>query len=409
MKGDKKFIHLVLALGLLALGAAGMAAQTLSKPGLVRKPPVTPLPPVLVATVATGPVPVLVFGEGTVRPLREITLSAQVGGKVVFVSESLADGGRFSPDEVLVRIEREDYVLAVTSAQARVKDAQSKYMLAKAESEAAKQEWRDIRKGDGSPPALVARTPQLAAALAALEAAKADLQKAELNLTRTEIKAPFEGRVSQKNVDLGQVVSPNQGVAAIFSTEAAEIVVPLPDEDLYWLDVPGFSPGDGPGSPARVQARLAGRDMTWPGRVVRAQGKLDPGTRLIGLVVRVEQPYAASPPLAPGLFVSVEIEGRTLQTAALIPRAALRPDGLVWVVDGENRLVFRRVETARVQGDQAVVTAGLAEGERVAVSSLKAVTDGMAVRPVPQSTGTPAGDEPTAENRLEDPAGRDRS
>jgi hypothetical protein len=104
---------------------------------------------------------------------------------------------------------------------------------------------------------------------------------------------------------------------------------------------------------------------------------------MINVIIRVDKPYATRPPLAMGLFVAVEIEGRRLPKAAVLPRSALHEEDIVWVVDGESRLRFRKVDVARVQGDEVVVEAGLKDGERVVITPLKAVTDGMTIRNVP--------------------------
>jgi RND family efflux transporter MFP subunit len=233
----------------------------------------------------------------------------------------------------------------------------------------------------------VAKEPQLAAAQARLEADRADLRKARLNLERTKLKAPFKGRVGQESVDIGQYVTPGQPVAALYSTEAAELVVPLEVEDLLWFHVPGFTPGNGQGSPALVAAQIAGSERTWRGVVVRTEGKLDERTRMINVVIRVNNPYAQKPPLIFGLFVNVFIEGRTLPGAFNIPRSALRQGEVVWVVDGEGRLRFQRVDVARIQGEQVIIASGLKDGDRVVTSSLKAVSDRMQVRPIPAEPG----------------------
>jgi RND family efflux transporter MFP subunit len=218
-----------------------------------------------------------------------------------------------------------------------------------------------------------------------LAADQADLQKARLNLKRTELKAPFDGRVSDESVDIGQYVSAGKTVATLFSTRAAEIVVPFDDESLFWFDVPGFTPGDGDGSLARVITRIAGRDLSWSGKIVRAEGKLDERTRMVNVVVRVENPYATRPPLVAGLFVSVEIEGHTLENAAVIPRAALRENSMVWIVDEDGQLEFRKVVVARLETNHAILKSGLEDGDQVVTSGLKAVTDGMQVRIAPSS------------------------
>ncbi len=383
MRVRKGFIQALLVVALLALGIQGVIMMMARKPVLKKHEQVKQAPVVLTTTVQTGAQEVRIQGEGTVRPLREINLASQVAGKVTEVSPALVNGGEFAEGDVLFKIDPIDYQLAVTLAMAKVKDAESRLRLAQEESAAAREEWRSLYGGskkNKNPPPLVVKQPQLVAARAGLDASKSDLRKTRLALMRTTIKAPFTGRVSQKMVDIGQYVAPGLTVAVLFSTEAAEIVLPLEDDDLFWFHVPGFTPGQGAGSPAQVRARFAGRDLTWPGQVVRAEGKLDQRTRMVNVVVRVDKPYERKPPLAVGLFVSVEIKGRPLSGTVLIPRSALRQENTVWVVDSENRLHFRPVEVARIEGNHVLLRSGLKNGDQIVVSQLKIVTDGMAVR-----------------------------
>nr|MDJ0990949.1 hypothetical protein [Desulfobacterales bacterium] len=162
----------------------------------------------------------------------------------------------------------------------------------------------------------------------------------------------------------------------------------LESERLQWFHVPGFTGGSGEGARAAVRVTIAGQVREWPGRVMRAEGRIDEKTRLINVVVRVEKPYERKPPLAAGLFARVEIEGRTLEKATLLPRSALRPGGRIWVVDDDQRLRFRTVQVARIAREGVLLEAGLENGERVMVSQLKAVTDGMKVRPLDETTGS---------------------
>jgi hypothetical protein len=120
---------------------------------------------------------------------------------------------------------------------------------------------------------------------------------------------------------------------------------------------------------------------------MRAEGRIDERTRLINVVVRVDAPYARRPPLAAGLFATVEIEGRRIDAAAILPRAALRAGDQVWVVDDNQRLRFRNVHVARLSKAGALIDEGLAGGERIIVSNMKAVTDGMTVRPIDPAKG----------------------
>jgi RND family efflux transporter MFP subunit len=388
-KIKRRIIHFAIMVTIIGLGVVGFLALTASKPQLKRTKPPVPIPMVRVTKVQTGTKAITIRGEGTVRPLREIELVPQVGGKVVSVSPIMVDGGEFKKGDTLLRIDPLDYELAVTLARAKVKDAESRLKVAEEEAASALEEWQLLyqnnREVEKDPPALVAKKPQLAAAKARLAADWADLQKAQLHLKRTELKAPFDGRVSDESVDIGQYVTAGRSVATLFSTRAAEIIVPFDDESLYWFDVPGFTPGNGAGSSVKVIARVAGRDLSWSGKIMRAEGKLDQRTRMVNVVVRVEKPYATKPPLVAGLFVTVEIKGHTLENAAVIPRSALRENNTVWVVEDGGQLKYRSVEVARLGTNQAILSSGLEDGDMVVTSGLKAVTDGMQVRISPQS------------------------
>ncbi len=382
----KKFIQFGISVVLIAMGVVGFLVLTASKPEMKKRKPPAPVPMVRTIKTNSGPQTVYIKGEGTVRPLREIDLVPEVGGKVVGMSFALVNGGVFKEGDTLLQIDPVDYELAVTLARAKVKDAESRLELAEEEALAAVEEWRllypDSSSEDSKPSALVAKQPQLAAAQARLEADKADLRKALLHLERTKLKAPFAGRVGEEKVDVGQYVSPGQPLGTLYSTETAEIVVPLEGGDLFWFDVPAFTSTDGRGAPAVIRASIAGRELSWPGKVVRTEGRLDERTRMIHVVVRVDKPYARKPPLVFGLFVTVEIEGHKIEKAAIIPRGALHQGNVVWVLDQESRLRFRKVEVARVQGDEVIVTKGLEDGETVVTTPLKVVTDGMTVRMV---------------------------
>ena len=383
-KIKRRIIHFAVMLIVIGMGVAGFLALTASKPQLKRTKPPVPVPMVRVTKIQTGPKTITIQGEGTVKPLREIELIPQVSGKILSVSPIMVDGGEFQKGDSLLRIDPLDYELAVTLARARVKDSESRLKVAEEEAASAKEEWQLLyqnnREVEKEPPALVAKEPQLAAAKARLAADQADLQKAQLNLKRTVLKAPFDGRVSDESVDIGQYVAAGRSLASIFSTRAAQIVVPFDDESLYWFDVPGFTPGNGAGSQVKVIARVAGRDLNWPGKIMRAEGKLDERTRMVNVVVRVEKPYATKPPLVAGLFATVEIIGHTLENAAVIPRSALRENNIVWVVENGGQLKFRSVEVARMGTNQAILRSGLEDGDMVVTSGLKAVTDGMQVR-----------------------------
>jgi multidrug efflux pump subunit AcrA (membrane-fusion protein) len=125
---------------------------------------------------------------------------------------------------------------------------------------------------------------------------------------------------------------------------------------------------------------------------------------MVHVVAEVEDPYGhhggeETLPLAVGMFVEAEITGRLVSGAVVIPRTALR-DRRVLVVDGEDRLHYRDVEVLRVDRGSAVIVGGLDAGERVCVSTLEAVSDGMKVRAVAEGeSGKESSDGRSAEGK----------
>ncbi|UCG53710.1 MAG: efflux RND transporter periplasmic adaptor subunit [Candidatus Latescibacterota bacterium] len=223
-----------------------------------------------------------------------------------------------------------------------------------------------------------------------MAAAEAALEKAERDVARTRIRAPFAGRVRDKLADVGQFVSPGVSVAHIFAVDYVEVRLPIPDSELAFLDLRVDYRGDTErqGGPQVVlYADFAGDRHSWQGTIVRVEGEIDPVSRMVNAIAQVDDPYGrdgekGSMPLAVGLFVEAEIIGREVENAIVVPRLALRNDNSVLVVDEENRLRFREVDIVRVGRENAVVARGLTAGERVCVSMLEAVTDGMKVRTI---------------------------
>ncbi len=366
-------------LPLVVLGLAGVGFVKLVKG---RRPPpklerVHRGPLVRVAVAEARDVAVVVKAYGTVRPRDQLDVTPRVAGELVEVAPSLVSGGFVRRGDLLLRIDPRDYELAVERARAEVARAEYELELARARAEAAREEWRAVH-GDAPMPSedsLVLQGPQLAAARAGVAAARARLAEAELALERTEIRAPFDARVLEESVTRGQYVAAGRSVARIYPTDAVEVVLPVSEEDLGWIGPLSAAPR------VVARARVAGRPAEWSGRVVRTEGVIDPGTRMVRLVARFPGPFRPGrPPLTVGLFVEAEIAGRTLKGVVPIPAHALRENDTVWVVGDDGRLRIRPVGVARATDSRVLVTEGLGPGDRVVLTRLDAVTDGMIVR-----------------------------
>jgi RND family efflux transporter MFP subunit len=217
---------------------------------------------------------------------------------------------------------------------------------------------------------------------ASLREARVQRDEARQSLARTRIRAPFAGRVSERFVDPGQFVTRGTVLARLHSTAAAEVRLPVSLSALadLGLGLAGGEIADGPS--AELEARLGERSVSWPARVVRVEGEVSARSRMVHVVVRVDEPFAAGrPALAPGLFVEAVLKGRKVRDAVILPRDALRPPDQVWVIDAQNRARSRRVEVLRADADQVFIVGGLVEGERVC-SRTHGVLEGLALRPV---------------------------
>jgi RND family efflux transporter MFP subunit len=232
--------------------------------------------------------------------------------------------------------------------------------------------------------------------------AEANLITAERNLERTKIRAPYAGRLRRKNVDVGQFVTVGSPVATIYAVDSAEVRLPLPDDELAYVELPLHYRGERQrqkGPAVTLRADFAGEVFEWTGRIVRTEGEIDPGSRMVHAVAEVKNPYGRGddpdrPPLAVGLYVEAEIEGATAESVAVLPRSALRGRSQVLVITPDDRLEFRDVDLLRTTRESIYVRGGLQEGERVCLSPMEAVTDGMKVRTA--ASGGDDAEEPTS-------------
>ena len=414
----RTLVKIILPLGILAIGAAGFALMRAmgDPPRRVERPYRGPL--VETIAVPAGQVEVVVEGQGTVRPGAQIDLVPQVSGIVVWKSPDMEPGGIFAEGDLLVQIDPQDYKLTVRQTEAAVAQTRYRLDLAREESEVARQEWERIKQTDEEPGQLVLRIPQLRAAEADLKAAEARLEEARLRLSRTRIYAPFDGRVRSARVDVGQHLNAGQPVGQLYSIEKAEIVVPLPDEDLAWFELPlplraaqGQPEQKHPtvhdpqtetqrplrlfskeGSTALVSGSYAGRLHQWQGRVVRTEGELDPQSRMVRLVIEVDDPYAnigrGQAPLTVGMFVDVAIAGRPVDGVRVLPRSALHQGNKVWTVSADGVLRVLDARVLRAMKEEVLLVVDMSDDDRIVVSQLSGVTDGMKVRIAGEEVGS---------------------
>ncbi|WP_232361250.1 efflux RND transporter periplasmic adaptor subunit [Paraneptunicella aestuarii] len=334
--------------------------------------------------VTTKDMNYIVKSQGTVQPKVKTVLSAQVSGKVVKLSDAFVAGGLFQKGDLLIQLEQADYITDFKSAEAELARAKAALEEEQAKGKVAAEEWKSVR--DSVAPELGLRKPQLAKEIANVRAAEAQLERAKRNLERTEIRAPYDGLVRSKNVDIGQFVAVGSELGSVYGTDIAEIRMPLSDNDLAYLEL-SHEGSRGSHLPSKVtlSSQVAGKQFSWDARLVRNEGVLDEKNRVIYVVAEVQDPYMRESaiydaPLKFGRFVSAQITGNYAENIVVLPRNVLRLDGTVLVVDEERKLHITPVSVQKSDEKLVYISEGLSVGQKVIVSAVPNPVENMSVR-----------------------------
>lgn len=324
--------------------------------------------------------PMRIQSYGTVAPRTQSMLVAQVGGQIQGIAPAFRPGGVFAQGDVLLNIDPRDYHANVQIAEAALMDAVQAEAQEAARAEQALTDWQ--RLGDGEPPSeLVLRRPQLQAVRSRVSSAQAALTKAKLNLERTAVRAPYDGRVLRKLVDVGQVVNGGAQLAEVYATDYVEIRLPVRNSDLPFIDLPEDERSAKP--PVTVRSDLGGAGV-WRGEIVRTEGAIDASSSQLHVVAQIDDPFDLNGrrhdrPLKIGQYVTAEIIGNLRPNSIVVPSDAIHQNAYAYVV--EQGLLQRRAVAVAWRNDaEALIASGLQAGDALVTSSLGQVYSGTPVR-----------------------------
>jgi len=330
-----------------------------------------------------------VSSQGSVMPYKESELIPEVNGRVSWMSPNLLPGGYFSKDEVLLRIDNRDHRSKVARSKAALNRSMAEEELARFEL-GRMEELVKKKLTSQSSLEIVLRNHRIAEAV--LQDSKIALEQAFRDLKRTEIKAPYDGLVRSEKVDLGQYVSRGMVIASIYAAQYAEVRLPVADKQLAYLDLPLGHRGelaDEVKPEVLLFTDYGGKYYEWIGKLVRTEAEIDSRSRMVTAVVRVNNNNNVDQPDLPiGLFVNARIKGRWVEGVVTIPRAALRNQSKVLVVDKDNRIHYRDVKILRFENDNVIVSDGLESGDVVNISPLQTIVEDMLVNPIMHSGNT---------------------
>lgn len=336
---------------------------------------------------------ILISGTGSAQSRYEVSITPQVKGRVSKLAPQMVAGGTFQKGELLFAIEDVDYQLAIAHAQATLAQAELELLRNENLADLARKEWHSLNsESDLEPNPLVVYEPQLKSARALRDAAQANVKQAELNLERTRVFAPFDCYVRSEQLEIGQFLNAGAPVATVAGIDQIEIVVPLPLEEIVWLQVPRKGTKQR-GSLAKVELQSGGRTFHWQGEITRSLGEIDPRNRMARVVITVNDPFTEDTEkanllndLLPGMFVNVQILGEELSDIISVPRGAMHDNDTIWVIDDENRLHIREVDILRRERDEVLIRSGLDANEKIVLTNLSGAAEGMLLRPKMQET-----------------------
>jgi RND family efflux transporter MFP subunit len=382
-RSRRPILRIAISLLILSVGVGTASYLKNSAPRTKKRLPAKPTPVVQVETVQPSAYQIVVTAMGTVIPDREIVLKPRVSGEIVEIHPEFTEGGILKKGIKVLQIDPKDYELNLEQKQSAVTDAEYALKLELGHQEVAKREWELL---NGNNPAqdmekeLALRKPHLDKARAELAAAQADFKKAMLDFERTHIIVPFNAMVRTKTVDLGSQVTPQEPLAELVGTDAYRIQTSIPSDRLGWIQIPGQA-GDS-GSTARI---IYDQGHECSGTVTRLMGDLSTEGRMARILVEVTDPLGLKassqhrPPLLIGEYVRVEIQGRKLDGVFKLPRTALRDNSRVWIAGENQTLKIRKVRPIWRDADVVLLKEGLKPGERLIVSDLPGVVEGMSV------------------------------
>ena len=378
-----------------------------------------------------------VISHGYVEPDRTWQAIPEVSGRVVYMHENLKKGHFIKKDEVLLKIDTASYGLAETrgvadlmNVDARLKELEQqkkntrrlleieKQSLASAGHELKrKQELFKNRYISASDLEKEERTflahqtavknlqntldlipSQRKALLAQKKSGESAVSERRLDVEKTQIRAPFNCRLSAVNIELYQFAGAGTVLAEAVSIDKAEIPVPLTPKNFFIL-LPrehqgriGRTPDmetirKAVGITARVRLPMDDLDsFEWEGQFSRTGESMDLKTGAITAYIVVEKPYenavpGKQPPLLTNMYVEVALSGKPLADRFVIPRSSVH-NGKVYISNRENRLEIRPVDVEFFMLDLAVLSKGFEPGETLVLSDLVPAVAGMLLKPV---------------------------
>jgi len=330
------------------------------------------LPTSVLATEAKAmDVPVFIDGVGSVKPLNTVTIRPQVSGKLIEIH--FDEGQDIRKGDVLVRID--DAVYRAALNQALGKKAQDEALLANAQLDLERYQ-RLVQSSSGTQQQADTAKSQVAQYRAAVESDQAAIASAQASLDYTTIKAPIDGRTGIRNVDIGNIVSSSDatGIVTLSQIKPISVVFSVPQQQLARVNA-----AMGGGKLAVEATAGDGKTVIDNGMLVVVDNQVDTTTGTVKLKANFANDKLA---LWPGAFVNARLLLETIKGAIVVPTAAVQrgPDGtFVYLLRPDSTVGMKAVKVGQQDDAQAVITEGVAAGDKVVTTGFARLQDGARV------------------------------
>lgn len=366
----------------LALGAAVLLAAC-GKKAPPAPPPSGP-PQVVVHTVAAQPMTVTTELAGRTSAYQVAEVRPQVGGLIL--KRLFVEGSTVKAGTPLYQIDPASYVAAVNSAKAALASAKARALAAEPKAK----RYKELLAIEGvSKQDLEDALAAAAQARAEVEAAQAALDVANINLKYTNVYAPIGGHISRSKVTAGALVTAGQADALTTVQQLDPIYVDVTQSSTELLalrrrfDSGKLKQAD-PGQ-ASVSLLLAdGSKYAAQGKLQFADVSVDAGTGNVTLRALFPNPKGE---LMPGMYVRAVLDSGIDDKAITVPQVGVtrnqRGEATALLLNKDNKVEQRVLNTGAAVGDKWVVDAGLVPGDRVIVEGLQQVQPGAPAVAVP--------------------------
>jgi RND family efflux transporter MFP subunit len=352
--------------GVLLFTFAALAMMKQFRPEAKKEERVEMTPAVEIFTVTAATAELRINSQAVVESRREVTLSAEVAGKIIEVSSQWKRGGMVKKNDLLVKLDKADFTAARARAESAYAQAMEQLEMEMVQAALSLEEWKRVSSAE--PSALTKRDPQVNRAKALVVSTQADVEKAKRDEERTEIRAPFDGRVRSTSIEEGAYVVAGQALGMMYADQDLELRVPVSLHDYAFVATEGE---------VKLEGKIGNDRILWSGKITRFDGEIERSTNSGYILVSVEASAQVFPPV--GLFVEVSLPAKPLQDVMKIPRTAVAEEQRVILVNAQDQLEFRTIEIIRAE-TQDLFVRGLKPDDRLCVTRMQVALPGMAVR-----------------------------